>query len=139
MGKTRALPAWIFSRLVHVFDIQLVDQKIGLAGAVHFDAVAVIPFDPSMHFFTVLEHDHHRSAGLHLFLVIEALGVSLLRRRSFFTYSGTAIRALAVVATLVLSAIQRGTNQLTIDEFFLLRLARVRTARSVGFRKLRGT
>src|ERR1700722_17353349 len=36
-----------------------------------------------MHFLAVAQHDHHRRATLHLFLIIEILGIGLLWRSDF--------------------------------------------------------
>ena len=65
----------------HVLDGRLVNHEIWLATIpVYLDAVTVIPFDDSVNFFSIAQHDHHRSARLHLFLIVEVLGVGRLGR-----------------------------------------------------------
>jgi hypothetical protein len=46
--------------------------------AVDLDAVAIVPIDPAVDFFTVLEHDNHGSAARHLLLEIKSFGMGLL-------------------------------------------------------------
>lgn len=115
----------ILARLIHVFDIELVDQKIGLPVTIHLDAVAIVPFDAALNLFAVFEDDHHRGVRLHLLLVVEALGMSLLWRRAFSLQDGAPVGALtigslATITAVEVSSVQRRTNQLAADKFFLL-------------------
>jgi hypothetical protein len=64
---------------VKVFDAVLENQKVGAILTMKLDAALVIPLDGSVDYFTILENDDHRSFGIHLLLVIEGLGVGLLR------------------------------------------------------------
>ena len=84
-----------FAFLVHVLDAGLVDQQVGRAGAVHLQAVLVVPLDDAVNFFAVLQHQDHGRLGLHLLLIIEILGVGLLRRRSLL-----AVRAVATISAI---------------------------------------
>src|SRR5581483_9207391 len=70
-----------FSLLEHVLDAGLVNEHVGLAVTAEFDAGLVVPLDDSLDGFAVLQDHHHRSAGLHLLLVIKILRVGLFRRR----------------------------------------------------------
>src|SRR5215467_8283261 len=66
----------------HVLDGRLVNHEIWLATIpVYLDAVTVIPFNDATNFFAILKHDHHRGSRLHLLLIVEVLGIGLLRRR----------------------------------------------------------
>ena len=56
------------------------DQQIGFRVAVELDAIAVVPLDDPFHPFSVVEDQHHGRPVLHLFQVVEAFGVGLLRR-----------------------------------------------------------
>src|ERR1700719_1747941 len=82
----------------HVLNGGLVNHQIRSAiVADYFDAGLVVPLDDSVHFFAVAQHNHHRRSRLHLFLVIEILGVGLFWRRSLSTTtrcSRTTVRAL---------------------------------------------
>src|SRR5258708_39386002 len=72
----------------HVLDRGFIDHQISIAVvAVHLDAIPVIPFDDAAPFFTVAQHDHHRSPRLHLLLIIEVLRIGLLRRRRLLALS----------------------------------------------------
>src|SRR5437867_3470065 len=65
---------------VHVLDAVLHDHQVRGAQPVHLDADPVVPLDDAAQLLAVLEHDHHRRAGVHLLEVVERLGVGLLRR-----------------------------------------------------------
>src|SRR5580765_5981594 len=68
----------------HVLDGRLVNHEIWFAAVpVHFDAVAIVPLNDAANFLAVLQHNHHRGSRLHLLLIVEVLGVSLLRRSKF--------------------------------------------------------
>ena len=65
--------------LVKILDVVLEDEEIRAIQSMQLDAALIVPLDRTVNGFAVLEDDHHRRAGIHLFLVIEGLGVCLLR------------------------------------------------------------
>src|SRR5947208_3147291 len=54
-------------------------QKIRPVVTMQLDASLIVPFNAAAQLFAVLQDDDHRSAVVHLLLVVEAFGMSLLR------------------------------------------------------------
>src|ERR1022692_323227 len=112
-----------FAFLVHVLDAGFVDQQVGCAGAVHFQAVLVVPLDDAVDLFAVVQYQDHRRLGLHLLLIVEILGMGLLRRRGLLAAVHRA-RALATrpalrsLLTWMVVAVEGGTNQLAVGKHF---------------------
>src|SRR4051812_46855278 len=67
------------SGFVHVLDIVLKNQQIGIAVPIHLEAALVVPLDDARQGFSVLEDDDHRCLRLHLLYVIVVLSVGLVR------------------------------------------------------------
>lgn len=82
--STNRLPLSVIARLEYVPDALLVDQQIRVAAAIYLDAIAVVPFDPPVHFLAVFKHDDHGRAALHLFLKVESFGMGLFGRIAAF-------------------------------------------------------
>jgi len=84
---------------VHVLYVMFEHEQVGSLIAMEFYAAPVIPLDAPSKLFAVLKHEDHRSAVIHLLLVIKALGVSLLGRYAL------AIWIVVVVAAMLRFAI----------------------------------
>src|SRR6516164_5618964 len=77
MPKTQRLLPSVLAFLEHVFDGGLVDNQVGGAVAIQFDAGLVVPLNDAVHFLTVAQHYTRLRLGLHLLLVIRIFGVGL--------------------------------------------------------------
>jgi hypothetical protein len=106
-----AIPAVIIASTAAVFSVfefeQILDvvfqhEQIGSVCSMELDATAVVPLDAASQLFAVLKHHHHRGPVVHLFLVIEALGVSLFRGHTL------SIR-IVLIATMLIVAIAIAT------------------------------
>src|ERR1700730_16858233 len=104
--RTLALPRLMaFAFFVYVLDRRLVDHQIRLAAvSYNLETVLVVPLDDAVNLLAVAEHDDQWCLRLHLFLIIEILGVGLLRGREFLTAEALPLSARAL-GTLVLGAL----------------------------------
>src|ERR1039458_2228204 len=92
--------------LKHVLNRRLVNHQIRPAlFADHLDAGFVVPLDEAVHFLAVLQHDHHGRPRLHLLLIIEILGVGLLRRSRLPSATSSRRGTVAAVVSSILSTI----------------------------------
>src|SRR5271157_3034851 len=117
-----------FAFLVHVLDAGLVNEQVRCSGAVHLQAVLVVPLDDAVDLLAIVQHQDHGRAGLHLLLVVEILGVRLLRWRGFLAavrgtfgavvtiVAAIALAVVAVVARMIV-AVERGADQLAIGKY----------------------
>src|SRR5262245_42354812 len=71
--------ALVLVLLVHVLHVVLQEQDVGLVGAVDLERGLVVPLDGAPDLLAVLQHDDHARLVGHLFQVVEALRVRLLR------------------------------------------------------------
>src|SRR5580704_17402864 len=78
-------------RLVHVLDIRLKDEQVGLPFAVDLQAGLVIPLDHALQHLAIFQDEDHGRLGLHLLHVVEILGVCLIRGSGFLLMVGAAI------------------------------------------------
>src|SRR6266508_5878532 len=102
--------ALVLVLLVHVLDVVFQEQDVGLAVAVHLDGQAVVPLDGAADLLAILQLDDHARLVVHLLLVIEALGVGLLRR------DGLADPVRLPGLELLLDLGEIGTDQLAVHE-----------------------
>src|SRR5271166_4710600 len=120
-----------FAFLVQILNAGLVDQQVGRARTVHLQAVLVVPLDGAVDLLAVLQHQHHGGVGLHLFLVIEILGVGLLRRRQLLaavhgalvavvTLAAVAIPTVVAIVARMIIAVKGGTYKLATGKGFMV-------------------
>src|SRR5437867_853089 len=76
------------------------DQQVWPFQAMELDAASVVPLYVSSELFAVLENDDHGGLVIHLLLIIEALGVSLLGGHSL---------AIRVLVTATMRGLALGT------------------------------
>src|SRR5262249_27274537 len=97
---------------VHVFDAGFVQQNIGFAVTVYFEAALVVPLNHPVESLAIPQNEYHRSLGLHLLYVIKILRIGLIRRNRFFLLLATPGRR-----DLFLDFVQRRTNEFTVYSF----------------------
>src|SRR5215472_3790230 len=117
----------IFACFVHVADSRLVKQQVGSAVTAQLDAIPVIPLDQTLHMLAVSQHDHDRSLALHLLLIVEVFGVSLVLRLDLLHQWHTVstfqpLTALRHWLCARCRRAERRPDELAIDEFFLTML-----------------
>src|SRR5215468_4132492 len=116
-----------FARFVHVADSRLVKQQVGSAVAGQLDAIPVVPLDQTLQMLAVFEHNNDRSFTLHLLLIVEVFGVSLVLRLDLLhqRHSVSTFQPFTTLRHWLRARCRRAERrpyELSVDEFFLAML-----------------